>query len=141
MPALLDNWGGNKALHARVRRIEPYAFTKVSALGIEEQRVNVVLDFVDPPGPLGDGYRVDVRIIVWQKDKVLRIPASAVFRYQTGFAVFVVDHDRARRRAVQIGHHGEFDVEVIGGPEANERVIVHPPNELNDGALVRIAQQ
>ena len=141
MPALLDNWGGNKALHARVRRIEPYAFTKVSALGIEEQRVNVVLDFVDPPGPLGDGYRVDVRIIVWQKDKVLRIPASAVFRYQTGFAVFVVDHDRARRRAVQIGHHGEFDVEVIGGLEANERVIVHPPNELNDGALVRIAQQ
>ena len=64
-----------------------------------------------------------------------------VFRYQTGFAVFVVDHDRARRRAVQIGHHGEFDVEVIGGLEANERVIVHPPNELNDGALVRIAQQ
>ena len=141
MPALLDNWGGDKALRARVRRIEPYAFTKVSALGIEEQRVNVVLDFVDPPGPLGDGYRVDVRIIIWQNDKVLRIPASAVFRYQTGFAVFVVDHDRARRRAVQIGHRGEFDVEVIGGLEADERVIVHPPNALYDGALVRIAQQ
>jgi HlyD family secretion protein len=141
MPALLENWGGDHALRARVRVVEPYAFTKISALGIEEQRVNVVLDFVDPPGPLGDGYRVDVRIITWQQDKVLRVPSSAVFRYQSGFAVFVVDHDRVRRTAVRIGHRGEFDVEIAGGIKSGQRVVVHPPNDLDDGTRVRMVGQ
>jgi len=136
MAVLLEDWGGERTLSARVRVVEPFAFTKVSALGVEEQRVNVVADFVDDPGPLGDAYRVDARIVVWQGE-VLAVPASAVFRRGDGMAAFVVEGGRARRRAVTVGHRGADDVEIVAGLDAGDVVIRHPPNAVDDGVRVR----
>jgi HlyD family secretion protein len=133
---LVEDWGGDSALIARVRRVEPGGFTKISALGVEEQRVNVVADFVDPPGPLGDGYRVEVRIVVWEAADVLRIPASALFRHGDAWHVFVVERGRARRRAVDVGARGTFDAEVLGGLAAGEVVIRHPSDRIDDGVRV-----
>ena len=136
-PVLVDHWGGGTTLHARVRRVEPSGFTKLSALGVEEQRVNVIADFVDPPGALGDGYRVEVRIVVWEAADVRRVPASALFRYGDAWHVFVVEGGRARRRAVEVGARGAFDAEALDGLEAGERVILHPSDRVEDGVRVR----
>lgn len=133
---LLEDWGGEAPLRARVRTVEPSAFTKVSALGIEEQRTNVVADFVDPPGPLGDGYRVEARIIIWEAESVLKVPASALFRYGEGWSVFVVEGRRALRRQVEIGHRSQFEAEVHSGIEEGESVVLHPTNQIHDGSLV-----
>lgn len=137
MPALLEGWGGDTALRAVVRRVEPYAVTKVSALGIEEKRVDVLLDFVDPPGPLGDGYRVTARIVTWASDQVLRAPVSALFRCGQDWCVFVVDEGRARRRIVGLGHRNAAEAEIVQGLSSGERVIRFPANALEDGARVR----
>jgi len=136
MPALLESWGGDKPLRARVRLVEPYAFTKVSALGVEEKRTNVVLDFIDPPGTLGDGYRVTGRIITWDAAAVLKAPVSALFRCGSEWCVFVLDGKRARRREVRLGHMSSTETEILSGLQANDRVIRHPSNELTDGARV-----
>ena len=133
---LVDDWGGSATLRARVRRVEPSGFTKLSALGVEEQRVNVIADFVDPPGPLGDGYRVEVQIVVWEADDVVRVPASALFRDADTWQVFVVERGRARRRAVDIGARGTFDAEARGGLGPGEIVIVHPSDRVEDGVRV-----
>jgi HlyD family secretion protein len=137
---LLENWGGEAPIRARVRMVEPSAFTKVSALGIEEQRANVVADFVDPPGPLGDGYRVEARIIIWEADDALRVPSSSLFRCGEGWCLFVVDNGRAIRREVQIGHRSQFETEVLKGIEEDAAVIVHPTNQIFDGARVEKRQ-
>jgi HlyD family secretion protein len=136
MPALLENWGGEGPLRATVRLVEPYAFTKISALGIEEQRVNIVLDLDERHERLGDGYRVDARIIVWQKLDALKAPTSAVFRYGNGLAAFVLENDRVRRRTVTVGQRGTLELEVLDGLDEGERVVTHPPNELGDGTRV-----
>jgi HlyD family secretion protein len=136
MPALLENWGGEGPLRATVRLVEPYAFTKISALGIEEQRVNIVLDLDERHERLGDGYRVDARIIVWQKLDALKAPTSAVFRYGNGMAAFVLENDRVRRRTVNVGQRGTLELEVLDGLDEGERVVTHPPNELGDGTRV-----
>jgi HlyD family secretion protein len=141
MPALLDDWGGDKPLRAKVRLVEPYAFTKVSALGVEEKRTNVVLDFVDPPGPLGDGYRVIGRIITWQSPSVLQAPVSALFRCGTEWCVYVLEGHRVQQRTTQLGHMSSTDAEVLSGLTANEKVVRHPPNELSNGARVRPLDQ
>jgi HlyD family secretion protein len=138
MPVLLEGWGGDRALRARVRLVEPYAFTKVSALGVEEQRVNVIADFVDPPGPLGDGFRVDVKIVVWSADDVLRVPTSALFRRGDAWTAFALEGNRARARALEIGQRSPLEAEVLSGLAAGERVVRHPPNELADGSRVRL---
>lgn len=137
MPALLEGWGGDTALRAVVRRVEPYAVTKVSALGIEEKRVDVLLDFVDPPGPLGDGFRVTARIVTWASDRVLRVPVSALFRCAQDWCVFVVEEGRARRRIVGLGHRNAAEAEIVDGLSSGERVIRFPANALEDGARVR----
>jgi HlyD family secretion protein len=137
MPVLLENWGGNQTLHARVRRIDPSAFTKISALGVEEQRVNIVADFVDPPGPLGDGYRVDGRIVVAEKQNVLKVPVSSLFRTGQGWSVFVVKNGRATRRDVDVGLRNATEAEVLRGLEAGNIVIRHPSNRLKEGARVK----
>lgn len=137
MPVLVEGWGGDRALRARVRRVEPHAFTKVSALGIEEKRVNVVADFVDPPGPIGDGYRVTARIVVWQADKVLKVPVSALFRCENAWCVFAIDGGRARRRPIEVGRRNLVEAEVTRGLAGGERVIRYPGNEVADGARVR----
>jgi HlyD family secretion protein len=133
---LADDWGGGTTLRARVRRVEPSGFTKLSALGVEEQRVNVIADFDDPPGPLGDGYRIEVRIVVWEGEDVLRVPASALFRHADAWHVFVVERGRARRRAVNVGARGTLDAEVLGGLASGEIVILHPSDRIDDGVRV-----
>lgn len=139
MPVVLEGWGGDHPLQARVRVVEPYGFTKVSALGVDEQRVNVVADLVDPPGRLGDGYRVDARIVLWSAGAVLTVPASAVFRRGDGWGTFVVENGRARRRDVTVGHRGALDVEVLDGVREGEAVVRHPSNDVDDGVRVRVS--
>lgn len=138
--AIIEQWGGDKKLDAKVRRIEPSGFTKISALGVEEQRVNVVLDFTDPAAAwaaLGDAYRVEVRIVTWEAADVLKVPTSALFRDGDQWAVYLVDRDRARRTIVELGHQTGQEAEVKSGPAADARVILHPGDSLTDGARVR----
>ncbi len=136
-PAFLEGWGGDHPLRARVRLVEPAGFTKISALGVEEKRVNVIADFVDPPEGLGDGYRVETRIVIWEAADVLKIPGSATFRGRDGWSVFVIDNGRARRRVVQIGHRNQIEAEVLGGIATGDQVILHPSNQLREGVRVR----
>lgn len=138
MAVQLDGWGGDQPLKAIVRSVEPYGFTKVSALGIEEQRVNVIIDFIDPPASLGDGFRVDARIVTAVRSNVLQVPSSAVFRHGEGMAVFVVEGERAQRRAVTTGLHSDFNTEIEKGLAAGERTVLYPPRDLADGMRVRI---
>jgi len=132
----IEGWGGSKALRARVRMVEPYGFTKVSALGIEEQRVNVIADFLDPPVGLGDGYRIEARIVIWESPDVLIAPGSALFRDGDRWSVFVVEGGRARRKSVEVGHRTALETEIIRGLYPGEVVILHPPNDLKEGAAV-----
>jgi HlyD family secretion protein len=137
MPAVLDGWGGDRTLKARVRLIEPYAFTKISALGVEEKRTRVILDFVDSPASLGDGYRVTGRIVLWSSPSVLKVPIAALFRCGSQWCVFTQDdEERVRLREVQITHRNESEAEVLSGLHEGELVVRHPPNELGDGARV-----
>ena len=140
MPVLLEGWGGERPLRARVRLVEPLAFTKVSALGVEEQRVYVIADFVDPPGTLGDAFRVEARVVLWSAENVLKVPISALFRRGERWNVFVVEGRRARRREVEIGHRGALEVEILKGVNSGEQVIRHPSNDIEDGRRVRVDQ-
>ncbi|MGQ0736728.1 MAG: efflux RND transporter periplasmic adaptor subunit [Acidobacteriota bacterium] len=136
---LIADWGGDRELEARVRRIEPSGFTKVSALGVEEQRVNVIIDFVDPEGAwvrLGDAFRVEVRIVRWEADRVLKIPTSALFRVGDAWATWVVEHGRAARRLVEIGQRSGREAEVRDGLADGATVIVHPSDAVTEGAAV-----
>jgi len=135
----VEDWGGEQPLRATVRRVEPSGFTKLSALGVEEQRVNVIGDFVDVPAGLGDGFRIEARIVIWRADDVLRVPTSALFRHGAGWAVFVVDGNVARRREVELGARGPFEAELQGGLEPGERVVLHPSDRLADGVRIRAA--
>lgn len=135
---MLDEWGGARPLRGRVRIVEPYAFTKVSALGIEEQRVNVIVDFIDPPGLLGDGYRIVARIVIWAKGDVLKIPISALFRQGERWCVFVVGQGRGRVRTVEIGHRNRSEAEITKGLTTGEMVVLHPSSRLEDGVRVRV---
>jgi HlyD family secretion protein len=136
MPVLLEGWGGPKALRAQVRTVEPFAFTKVSALGVEEQRANIVADFVDPPGALGDGYRVEARIVVWSAENVLKVPASALFRQGEKWAAFVSENGRARLRQVEVGQRSALEAQILDGLKAGEQVVRHPSNTIEDGTRV-----
>jgi HlyD family secretion protein len=136
----LSRWGGDAELLGRVRVVEPAGFTKVSALGVEEQRVWVIVDMTSPPEQwqrLGDGYRVEAAFVLWQGDDVRQVPAGALFRHGDGWAVFAVAGDRARRRPVTIGHRNAEAAEVLEGLAAGERVILHPSNRIEDGTRVR----
>ncbi|HSE39159.1 MAG TPA: efflux RND transporter periplasmic adaptor subunit [Acidobacteriota bacterium] len=134
---VLENWGGEQTLKARVKVVEPFAFTKVSALGIEEQRVNIVADFIDPPESLGDGYRVDGRIIVWKKDRVLKAPSNALFRRGDTWSVFTVKDGVAQMRDVKVGHRNPLETEILLGLDEGEQVILHPSNDIEDGIRVQ----
>lgn len=137
---LLEDWGGEKPLEGTVRLIEPSGFTKVSALGVEEQRVNVVVDFDDSPDGrdgLGDGFRVEARIVVWEGTDVLTVPLGALFRREGEWALFVVENGRAALRHVTIGHRGDFEAEVTEGLTEDTPVIVHPSDRVSDGVRVR----
>jgi HlyD family secretion protein len=139
MPALIEQWGGGAPLNARVRRVEPSGFLKVSALGVEEQRVWVILEFADPRAAwkaLGDGYRVEARVVIWDAADALTVPVSSLFRRGQGWAVFVVQDGRAALRAVEIGHRNGTAAEITRGLQPGERVVTHPPDRLTDGAQV-----
>lgn len=141
MPVELERWGGEATLAARVRRVEPAGFTKVSALGVEEQRVWVILEFENDRErrrALGDGYRVLARFIVWQGDDVLQAPAGALFREGERHGVFVLDGDRARLRSVEVGRRSGLLAEIVAGLEPRERVILHPGQQVRDGERVRV---
>lgn len=128
--------GGATPLHGTVGTVEPSAFTRVSALGVEEQRVNVIVCFDSPPN-IGDAYRVDARIIIW-RGIVLRIPAGALFRDRGHWATYVVDGGRARLRWVEIGHRGRVDIEITKGLREGERVILHPGDQVHDTSRIAI---
>lgn len=141
MPAEIHQWGGEHELAARVRRVEPSGFLKISALGVEEQRVWVVLD-LDAPyeewASLGDGYRVEVRVIVWRDEAVLKAPTSSLFRHGDAWAVFAVDRGEARLREVEVGRRNGLAAQILSGLEEGERVIVHPPDSVGDGVAVEV---
>jgi HlyD family secretion protein len=137
----LDRGGGAPVAAGRVRLVEPSGFTKVSALGVEEQRVNVVIDFAAPPaawGNVGDGHRVDARITVETRDAALRVPISALFRHGDGWAAFVLAEGRAQLRPVEVGPRGGLVVVVVRGLAENERVIAYPSDAVTDGVRVEV---
>ena len=155
-PVRIEQWGGGETLNGRVRRVEPAGFTKISALGVEEQRVNTLIDFEDPRQAwqaLGDAYRVEVRIVVWQGDQVLQVPTSSLFRHGAGasadgsaaaagelsaggWAVYKVAGGRARLTPVEVGHRNGLRAEILSGLAAGERVILHPSDAVADGVRV-----
>jgi HlyD family secretion protein len=137
--ARLQDWGGATPLPARVRMVEPLGFTKVSALGVEEQRVNVILDLDVPPAgrsQLGAGYRVQAEIEIWRSPDAVIAPVSALFREQGKWTVFVVSQGRAYSRKVEIGRRNDLVAEVLAHLEPGEQVIVHPTDKLAEGARV-----
>ncbi len=131
--ARIESWGGDAVLNARVRRIEPTGFTKISALGIEEQRVKAVLDFTDPREAwrrLGHGYRVVAKIAVWRGEDIAVVPLAALFRQGNQWAVFVVMDGRARLRLVEIGERTLHDARILSGLTAGEQVVLHPSDRI-----------
>ncbi len=135
--AILTEWGGGVDLNAVVRRVEPSAFTKVSALGIEEQRVNTLLDIETTPEELGHGYRVVVRVTVWSKENTLQVPIGALFRNGGSWSVFVVQGDSAFMRKVSIGQMNQTHAEVLDGLLVDENVILYPNDVLEHESLVQ----
>jgi HlyD family secretion protein len=133
----IEQWGGDAPLRGRVTVVEPGAFLKVSALGVEEQRVKVRVDFLDlPPGVLGDRFRVEARIVTWQGDNVLQVPTGALFRRGNDWMTFVVSGGRARLTKVEIGRSNGISAQVLSGLTDGEAVILHPPDTITDGAGV-----
>lgn len=137
---LIEDWGGDHPLGARVRRVEPSGFMKISALGVEEQRVNVIIDLVDAATArqLGDGYRVEVRVVTWQAPAALQVPIGALFRRADQWAVFVVNDDVARLAVVQLDQRNDTEGHITGGLTEGQTVVLHPPDTLQDGMRVRV---
>ena len=141
-PVELEQWGapGASDLQARVRLVEPAAFTKVSALGVEEQRVNVVADLLTPPDQrrnVGDNFRVEARIIVWQTDRALKVPAGALFRRGEQWAAFVVSDGRAELRLVKVGRSSSTETQILEGLKEGEQVILYPGSRVHAGQRVK----
>lgn len=138
-PVRFQRWGSDPALEGAVRTVEPVGFTKISALGVEEQRVLVIADLTSPHEQwrrLGDGYRVEAEFVLWQAPEVLQIPSSALFRYRDGWAVFVMEDGRARRREVEVGNRNGLDAQIVAGLEPGEAVLTHPDERIEDGSAV-----
>jgi HlyD family secretion protein len=140
MKVLYERWGKEEPLLGSVKRVEPAGFTKISALGVEEQRVLVISGFTSPPEEwerLGDGYRVETRFVLWEGKDVLTMPESALFRHDEGWAAFVVEGGRARLRKVEVGQRSGLTAEVLSGVTEGEKVITHPDDAIKDGTRVR----
>ena len=136
---ILTRWGGETPLEARVRVIEPGGFTKISALGVEEQRVRVVSDLISPEtewNQLGDGYRVEAAFVLWESNSVLQVPANTLFRYQDKWAVFTVESGIAKRRTVEVGHRNALAAEITAGLKTGDIVISHPDETVAEGKQV-----
>lgn len=136
---VLDHWGGEEPLTASVRLVEPSAFTKVSALGVEEQRVYVIADFDGPPEKwqsLGDGYRVEAHVVIWERADVIKIPVGALFRTGDDWTVYAVVHGQAELRRIQAGRNNGVEVEILKGLAEGEQVVVHPSDRIRSGVSV-----
>jgi HlyD family secretion protein len=139
MRVILERWGGGSELEGRVRRVEPAGFQRISALGVEEQRVPVMVEFASPRADwaeLGDGYRVEARVVLWEDDEVLQIPTSALFRHEGRWAVFVVNNGRAELRTVSTGRRSGLWTQATGGLRAGEVLITHPSDRIEHGSRV-----
>ncbi len=134
-----DQWGAGAPLEGRVRLVEPAAFTKVSALGVEEQRVNVVADLVTPPqqrSSLGDNFRVEARIVVWESDRALKVPTGALFRHGDEWAVFAITDGRAQLRTVKIGRASGSETQILDGLKEGDQIILYPGSRVHEGQRV-----
>ena len=135
----IEEWGGESYLNGIVNKVEPFGYTKVSSLGIEEQRVDVIVDLTDPHerwSSLGHGYQVEARVIIWHQENVLKLPITALFRDNGDWSVFVVENNRATLKKIQIGKKNAFEAQVLAGVERGEQVILHPSNKINQGVLI-----
>lgn len=142
-PVELEQWGGPEPLQATVRFVEPAAFTKVSALGVEEQRVYVVADLLTPAaqrGSLGDNFRVEARIITWQKDQALKVPNGAIFRHGDQWHTYVVNNGHAELRSVKVGRASNTETEVLEGLKEGDEVILYPGDRIRDGLRVSLVK-
>lgn len=140
-PVHFERWGGNTALEGRVRNIEPTGFTKISSLGVEEQRVQAIVDITSDKSKwksLGDGYSMETSFILWEGSGVLQVPTSALFRQGDGYAVFVIEKKRALLRPVQTGHSNGLATEILSGLVENEDIITHPDQSIMDGIKVKV---
>ncbi len=138
-PVIIERWGGGEPLRGMVQRVEPSGFTKISALGVEEQRVNVIIDFEDPQEAweqLGDRYRVEVRVVVWEEHDVVTVPVSSLVRRGDAWSVFVVEGERASQRTITIGRRNDTDAQVRSGLTPGERVVAFPGDGIADGVAV-----
>lgn len=136
---IVNAWGGPNPLNGIVRLVEPAAFTKISALGVEEQRVFVIVDLVDPPEKrptLGDGYRIEAQIILWETESTIKVPTSALFRKGDAWAVYQLVDGRSRLRIVEIGHRNGLEAEVLKGLAVDDVVVIHPSDLITDGAMI-----
>ncbi len=136
---IIDNWGGNDTLAGVVERVEPFGFTKVSALGIEEQRVNVIIDFTSPRqawSRIAHGFQVDVRIVLWEGKEVLKVPLTALFRDGDSWAVFVDNGGVAGKRNVKLGRRTGLEAEILDGLRSGERIVVHPSDKITEGVKI-----
>ncbi|MES3008680.1 MAG: efflux RND transporter periplasmic adaptor subunit [Pseudomonadota bacterium] len=138
---LISGWGGTETLEARVRYIEPEAFTKFSALGVEEQRVNVIGELLESNPALRAEYRIEAAIVVSEQASALTVPTSAMFRRDSGWHVFVIEDDMARLRAVDVGERSAEYAEILGGLQEGERVVIFPSDVVADGVLVQPRNQ
>jgi HlyD family secretion protein len=139
LTVFFDRWGGEHPLEGTVRVIEPVGFTKTSALGVEEQRVLIISDFTSPAEQwqrLGDGYRIEARFILWHENNVLQVPASSLFRYNKGWAVFVVENGHAKRREIKVGQRNGLIAQILEGVKEGETIINHPSDEVEDESRV-----
>ena len=137
---LFKRWGGEGTLTGMVRIVEPAGFTKVSSLGVEEQRVLVIAEFTSPPATwslLGDGYRLEAHFVVWEGKDVLQIPAGGLFRSGEDWAVFVEDNGKARQRTLEVGQRNGLTAEIISGLKETERVVAHPDDSIKNGTAIR----
>lgn len=138
-PVRFHRWGNDAVLEGVVRTVEPVGFTKISALGVEEQRVMVIADLISPYSHwkrLGDGYRVEAQFLLWQAPQVLQLPSSALFRHEDGWAVFVVEDGRARRQSVTVGQRNGLDAQITAGLHEYAHVVAHPDERIEDGTRV-----
>lgn len=140
MKVLFERWGGEAPLEGIVRIIEPVGFLKISALGVEEQRVWIISDFTSPAEQwqrVGDGYRVEAKFILWHEDDVLQVPASSLFRYKDGWAVFAVENNHAKRRVVKVGQRNGLTAQILEGINEGEQVVNHPSDDVEDSRRVK----
>jgi len=139
MRVIVDQWGGDEDLVGRVRRIEPFGFTKISALGIEEQRVNVIVDLISEKDDwmrMGHGFQVGLRIVVWEETAVLKVPITALFRIQSQWAVFKIVDGRATVAPIELGHRNNSETEVKSGVESGDVIIAYPSGRISAGSRV-----